>query len=66
VVWELFNMADAVLKVFHEANAQISAQFSALNFDDSSFPYLQAVIAFIAVEYVWETYLDLRQRCDSQ
>lgn len=56
-------MVDGFLDRVQAAAAQITEQITAIQIDDSSFPYLQAVVAFIAVEYVWETYLDVRQRC---
>lgn len=57
-------MAAGFFHGVQEAAAQITAQITAIKIDDSSFPFLQAVVAFIAVEYVWETYLDIRQRYD--
>lgn len=51
-----------MLESVQEAVAQISAAFASIQVDDSSFPYLQALVVFIAVEYTWETYLDIRQR----
>ena len=58
------TMAAGFFHGVQEAAAQITAQITAIKIDDSSFPFLQAVVAFIAVEYVWETYLDIRQRYD--
>ena len=35
---------------------------SAVQVDDSLVPYFQLSVGFIVVEYVWHTYLDIRQR----
>lgn len=35
---------------------------SSVHVDDSRVPYFQLSLGFIVVEYLWHTYLDIRQR----
>lgn len=51
-------MYEQILEVVDSVDKYVSA----FSIDDSGFPYFTSAITFIAVEYLFHTYLDIRQR----
>lgn len=51
-----------VMSVIKDLAGSVDEFIKSVNVDDSQVPYLELVLGFMALEYVFHTYLDLRQR----